>query len=159
GGGGALASMRTLVLGCASALGACATTSTTAVQAPVQARRFDVFAMVGGKIEIDLRPTKDGCDEIATNTYVAPVSLLWPDYEKLTTNEPGDIFRPFVIDATATRLLAHLSSAACALVAPTTAYRGFFGSPDAKPTPYAYQIPFPAGITAHVSGVAGDLTL
>lgn len=124
-------------------------------QAGVVVDRMNDFVFDGGRIELEMRRDGDTVVEIARNRYAIPVVMRWALYELDNLDPIGPV------GATALLPAADAPNGAGTAVVLTTfrirdMNRAFhralrtnarFGDPKARPAPYAYRLPYPAGST------------
>ncbi|HEX4451603.1 MAG TPA: peptidoglycan DD-metalloendopeptidase family protein [Kofleriaceae bacterium] len=128
------------------------------VNAGVSVGKSYEFAFDGGKIEIELRRDGDHAIEIARNHYAVPVVMQWQldnaaNLAQLSppggvailpaAPAPNGVGPPIVL--TTARVVDPSAS-----IHPVLAYHARFGDPNARPTPYAYRLPYRRGKTFSV---------
>jgi murein DD-endopeptidase MepM/ murein hydrolase activator NlpD len=128
------------------------------VNAGVSVGKSYEFAFDGGKIEIELRRDGDHVIEIARNHYAVPVVMQWQIENAVNLAElspPGGVAilpaaaAPNGVGAPIVLTTARVVDSTAA-IHPILAYHARFGDPSARPTPYAYRLPYRKGKTFSV---------
>jgi murein DD-endopeptidase MepM/ murein hydrolase activator NlpD len=128
------------------------------VNAGVSVGKSYEFAFDGGKLEIELRRDGDHAIEIARNHYAVPVVLQWQIDNAVNLAElspPGGVAilppasAPNGVGAPVVLTTARVIDPSAA-IHPILAYHARFGDPNARPTPYAYRLPYRKGKTFSV---------
>jgi murein DD-endopeptidase MepM/ murein hydrolase activator NlpD len=117
--------------------------------------RMNDFVFEGGYIEFELRRDGDRVIEVARNHYMVPVVMAWTLGERVNLSPieagGGSVFLPAADKPNGMGPGVALTT--YQLENPKLAYHrqlqthARFGDPDARPTPYAYRVPFRAGKT------------
>lgn len=113
------------------------------------------FVFDGGYIEFELRRDGDRVIEVARNHYMVPVVLAWSLSERDNLAPIGAAGGSALLPASdrPNGTGAGIVLTTYQLEYPKQAYHrqlqthARFGDPDARPTPYAYRVPFRAGKT------------
>lgn len=120
-----------------------------------------MFAFTGGHISVELWRVDDRAISVARNHYAVPLVIHWqlqaddtqnlaPDTSTGVALLPAapvpDAEGPAVVLTESTVLAA----AASAPIHATFHVHARFGDPSARPTPYVYRLPYPAGQTCSV---------
>jgi murein DD-endopeptidase MepM/ murein hydrolase activator NlpD len=128
------------------------------VNAGVSVGKSYEFAFDGGKIEIELRRDGDHVIEIARNHYAVPVVMQWQIDNAVNLAQlspPGGVAilpaaaAPNGAGAPVVMTTARVVDPS-ASIHPALAYHARFGDPNARPTPYAYRLPYRKGKTFSV---------
>ena len=117
--------------------------------------RLSAFAFDGGRIELEMRRDGTRVIEVAYNHFAAPLVIAWQlsDFQNL---EPAEATSGVVVLPAAESPNAQgpgVVLTTLAILDPTRPYHRAialherFGDPQARPTPYAYRLPYPAGKT------------
>lgn len=127
-------------------------------RAGVVVDRMSDFVFDGGRIELEMRRDGDTVIEIARNHYAIPVVMYWSFHDLENLGETGRITGTAVLPAAGTP-----NGVGSPVVLTTFRIwdmtRPFhrelrmharFGDPKARPTPYAYRLPYRAGTTFKV---------
>jgi len=129
-------------------------------QTPAQPRLDDTlveFRFEGGQIEFELWRQNGRVTQFAHNRYAMPIVLRWSfvTYDNLSPLTPVE--GVVVLPATdASGQSQSIALAELEIVDPyqryrrDLQYRAKFGDPRARPAPYAYRLPYPAGRTFSV---------
>ena len=117
--------------------------------------RLSDFVFNGGHIDIEMRKDGNRIIEVATNRYAVPVVLAWQltDLQNLAPVEAGSgvVVLPAAGGPNAEGTGVVLTT--LAILDPTQAYHRViqlherFGDPRARPSDYAYRLPYPTGRT------------
>jgi murein DD-endopeptidase MepM/ murein hydrolase activator NlpD len=120
--------------------------------------RLNLFAFDGGRIELDLRQDGDVVYEVAHDHYAVPIVMRWElvqlDNLAPTAATDGVALLPAAPAPDAEGPGVVLTT--LQIVDPNAPYHrelefhARFGNPDARPAPYAYRLPYPAGQTYSV---------
>src|SRR5690606_37355705 len=124
-------------------------------QAGVVVDRMSDFAFDGGRVDFEMRRDGNRIIEVARNRYAVPLVMQWriDDLDNLSQAGPlsGVVVLPPApapngLGPGVVLTTLHLDDARFAY------HRQFhsharFGDPYARPTPYAYRLPYPAGMT------------
>jgi murein DD-endopeptidase MepM/ murein hydrolase activator NlpD len=117
------------------------------------------FAFDGGQLELELYRSGSRVVQVARNRYAVPIVIRWSlgaldSFEPQSATEGATLLPAAAVPRGAgpTVILAELEQ-----IEPGRRYRRpklhrrvRFGDPHAEPTPYAYGLPYPAGLTFSV---------
>lgn len=117
--------------------------------------RLTVFAFDGGRIDLEMRRDGARVIEIAYNRFAAPLVVAWQltDLHNLEPTEASGGVTVLPAAPAPNAQSAGVVLATLAIDDPTQAYHRMielherFGDPQARPAPYAYRLPYPAGNT------------